>query len=498
MDRPLGLTHYLSQTLHHRRRNQCSTPAPFLQPRGIRLWQAGASPVSGDLPDTPRSIDLHQEIGRGATGVVSHKSGIRNVRQMYSALLESRMIGVTAALHEGDNSIVADAPAIMTWPDGLFRDGASYDKFLACRGTAAQQLLDRLQDLLDYDSPSMDRRRCFETLKRLSGRSGLHPRCFALPRLELVGDRVAGGGFSDVYRASLRGKNVAVKVIRAFNETDIGTAVKRFGQEAVIWRQLSHPNVVPFFGLYYLDRKLCLVSPWMENGDMQTFLKNCPCDINHRISFASIMDVASGVKHLHEKDVVHGDLKTANVLVTSSRRACITDFGLSSIVIELSSFQHTNPSIRARGGTVRYQAPELLKGGQNDSRSDVFAFAIVAYELLTGKLPFHELPREGAVIAALLAGSRPSPTEDIHPVLWALIQDCWEEQPEMRPTAAQVVERLRIPALASAALAGSTTDWDDTLTSRFRRSLHPERSSPTVMELEGMILEEDAAVLTSN
>ncbi|KAJ6487044.1 kinase-like domain-containing protein, partial [Mycena sanguinolenta] len=382
--------------------------------------------------------------------------------------------------------------------DGLFQVRTSYDKFLSCRGSAAQQLLDLLQDLLDYESSSIGRRRLLAALRRLSRVSGLHPRCYALPDLEL-GKHVAGGSFSDVYEGSLKGQDLAVKVIRAFNDTEVEAAVQNFGQEAVIWRQLSHPNLLPFFGLYYLEQRLCLVSPWMENGDVHTFLKRHPCDIDRRISFASILDVALGVKHLHEKDVVHGDLKTSNVLVTSSLRACIADFGLSSVVAGLSSLQFTNSSVRARGGTLRYQAPELLDEGHNNLQSDIFAFACVAYELLTGNLPFQGL-HTNAVRKAVLAGSRPSPTASCanYPALWDLIQDCWREQPEMRPTAAQVVERLRIPALgASAALSGSALDWDDTLTSRFRRSLHPPRSFPTVADLEDMIFG-DRDVLTTN
>ncbi|KAF7346628.1 Protein kinase domain-containing protein [Mycena sanguinolenta] len=393
------------------------------------------------------------------------------------------IVGILRKLPMNDIDRSMAASAIIEWLDGLFRDGASYDKFLACRERAAQQLVDLLQDV-----------RLFAALRRLSRASGLHPRCFALPNLEL-GGQVAGGSFSDVYKASFRGQSVAAKVVRLFNTTDIDTAIQNFGQEAVIWRQLSHPNLLPFFGLYYLDQRPCLVSPWMENGDIHTFLKKNPCNIDRRISFASILDVALGVRHLHEKDVVHGDLKTANVLVTSSFRACITDFGLSSIVNGMSSIQLTNSSVRARGGTLRYQAPELLNGGHNDSHSDIFAFAYVAYELLTGKPPFQELRSPNAVITAVLAGSRPEPTMSCtgHPALWDLIQDSWQEQPQVRPTAAQIVDRLRIPAIqATVTLSESTTDWDDTLTSKFRRSLHPQPPFPTVAELEDMIFGEQA------
>ncbi|KAF7367942.1 Protein kinase domain-containing protein [Mycena sanguinolenta] len=395
----------------------------------------------------------------------------------------------------GENS-TRDVSAIIGWLDELFRDQGAYNNFLARRETAAQQLLDLLQDLLDYDSyfTLISRRRLFTALKRLSRASGLHPRCFSLSDLEL-GTHVAGGSFGDVHKGSLRGQAVATKIMRVFNKTDIDVAVQNFGQEAVIWRQLSHPNLLPFFGLYYFDQRLCLVSPWMENGDIRMFFKNHPCNINRRISF--IFDVALGLEHLCEKHVVHGDLKPANILVTSSLRACITDFGLSSTATAISSIQLTNSSMRARGGTVRYQAPELLRGGHNDSKSDVYAFACVAYELLTEKLPFAELRLDSAVINEVLSGSRPSVTADCtnspkQKRIWNLIQDCWRGKSEMRPTAAEIVQQLRphIQVISPQ----STGDWDETFTSRFRRSLQPQHPLPTIAEIQRMIFEDGERV----
>jgi serine/threonine protein kinase len=64
------------------------------------------------------------------------------------------------------------------------------------------------------------------------------------------------------------------------------TGIQEFGREALIWRQLCHPNLLPFFGLYYLDNRLCLVSPWMENGNVMEFLKKAPPSAN-RLSLVS-------------------------------------------------------------------------------------------------------------------------------------------------------------------------------------------------------------------
>ncbi|KAJ7646880.1 kinase-like domain-containing protein [Roridomyces roridus] len=93
-----------------------------------------------------------------------------------------------------------------------------------------------------------------------------------------------------------------------------------------------------------------------------------------------VLDVALGLAHLHEKSVVHGDLKADNILITPSLRACIADFGLSSIITSCSSLRFTNSS-QKQGGTIRYQAPELHRGGDNNLRSDIYAFACVVYEV---------------------------------------------------------------------------------------------------------------------
>ncbi|KAJ7920007.1 kinase-like domain-containing protein, partial [Mycena leptocephala] len=338
--------------------------------------------------------------------------------------------------------------------------------------------------LLDYDSNlvTINRRRLFKALIRLSGDSKLYPRCCALTGLEHE-RLVAGGSFGDVYTGILCGQSVAVKMMRVFEESDIDALLKGFGREALIWRQLSHPNLLPFYGLYYFHKRLCLVSPWMENGHIRAFLKKESCDTDCLLSF--ILDMALGLEHLHAKGVVHGDLKGDNILMTPSRRACIADFGLSSIIASISSIQFTNPSERTRGGTIRYHAPELHRGGYNDHRSDIYGFACVVYELLTGTAPFPELPTDGAVIMAVFQGRRPTrpPSCSGRPFLdglWNLLHNCWDERPE---NASQIVERLMDDDI-HATTTQSTTDWDDIFTSRFRRRFLGQRELPTLAEFE--------------
>ncbi|KAJ7651063.1 kinase-like domain-containing protein [Roridomyces roridus] len=377
----------------------------------------------------------------------------------------------------------------------LFHDDKEwYTRFLACRGDSAQWLLDLLQDLLDYEAgcAPTDRHRLFKALLRLSADSELYPRCFTLTDLEHE-RLVAGGSFSDVYMGYLRGQCVAVKMMRVFDESDIDAVLKGFGREAIIWRQLSHPNLLPFYGLYKFRQRLCLVSPWMENGHIRGFLKKQICETDRLLSL--ILDVALGLEHLHAMGVVHGDLKADNIFVTSSGRACIADFGLASITSSMSSIQFTHSSKASRGGTARYQAPELHRGGYNDRRSDIYGFACVVYEFLTGTAPFPELPSEMAVMFAVLEGRRPPcpPSCSGKPALdglWALLQDCWHADPDSRPTATRVVERLRGSDIGASSSMESEEDWDSTSTSKFRRRLlcQQPRALPTLVEFESVVL----------
>ncbi|KAJ6507791.1 kinase-like domain-containing protein [Mycena vitilis] len=355
----------------------------------------------------------------------------------------------------------------------------------------ARHLKPRNDQLLDSDFklPSSMRRRLFKALIRLSQDSRLHPRCYTLPGLE-QGQHVAGGSFSDVHKGLLEGQYVAVKMMRVFEGSDIEALLKEFGREALIWRQLCHPNLLPFFGLYYFQHRLCLVSPWMESGHIRAFLKREMCDTNRRLSF--ILDVALGLEHLHQQNVVHGDLKADNIFVTPSHRACIADFGLSSIVTSESSML-SESSKHSHGGTTRYQAPELLRGSCNDPCSDIYGFACVAYEMLAGKAPFSELRMDGAVAAAVLDGCRPSRPECCSaPMdgLWDLLQSCWDQEPAKRPTATEIVRWLMGPNVQATKIH-SVTDWDERFTSRFRRHFSGEWYLPSVAELDRIFYGDD-------
>ncbi|KAF8186924.1 hypothetical protein K438DRAFT_1021080 [Mycena galopus ATCC 62051] len=141
----------------------------------------------------------------------------------------------------------------------ILRDSESCTSFLACRGSLAQQLLDLLQDLLDSFSESPARSRLSKALERLSRVSGLHPRCFPLTGLEKVDQQIAAGAFGDIWQGLVRGQSVSVKIMRLFRDADMKYALQvtlhstrliyptptGIRSRSSIWRQLSHPNLLP-------------------------------------------------------------------------------------------------------------------------------------------------------------------------------------------------------------------------------------------------------------
>ncbi|KAJ6573538.1 kinase-like domain-containing protein, partial [Mycena vulgaris] len=289
----------------------------------------------------------------------------------------------------------------------IFRDPTAYREFLKARDDHAQKLLDLLQDVLDY--PLLDvhiRPILLKALLKLSATSGQHPRCFVLSDMQLIGHQVAAGSFGDVWKGTVLDETVSVKVMRVLQEADVQTLLKEFYHEALIWRQLSHSNLLPFFGVYYLEEtrtRLCLVSPWMEKGNIARYLRDNPTA--NRLT--SVVDIALRLEYLHSMNVVHGDLKAINVLAAPSGRAILADFGLSSVagskILLLSTSSVKN------GGTVRWQAPELfMSGAQNSFVSDVYAFSCVCYEIFTGRVPFQELTNDMAVMFQVIQGSRPT------------------------------------------------------------------------------------------
>ncbi|KAL0573289.1 GTPase activating protein (GAP) for Rho1p [Marasmius crinis-equi] len=218
-------------------------------------------------------------------------------------------------------------------------------------------------------------------------------------------------------------------------------------REAIVWQQLRHPNLLPFLGMYYLDKareQLCLVSPWMETGNLAQYLKNTPRDSVDHESLA--YDVAAGLCHLHGMKIVHGDLKGVNILLSPNGRATIADFGLSRVADTHTLRLDTSTSAQAKG-TTRWLSPELLRQDppcSTSTSSDIYAYACVCYEIFSGNIPFRELVEGAVVVAVLIDKKQPSRPEvsELTDTMWEIMTLCWAYDPALRPTATDVLGRI--------------------------------------------------------
>ncbi|KAK7014133.1 Rho guanine nucleotide exchange factor [Paramarasmius palmivorus] len=345
-----------------------------------------------------------------------------------------------------------ESEAVSKQLDAILHDEVEYRNLVSQEGELAQALLDVLQLLTTSPNTSPQlRSTILKAVLRLSRQSNLYPQCLTIRNVEKLGEHaVASGGFAEIWKGGIHSEEaqevVCLKVVRLYQSSDIKKVLKNFVREAIVWRQLDHPNLLPFLGLFFLTeskQQLCLISPWAENGNLIQFLERTPrTEVDHR---HLVFDVANGLQHLHQMKIVHADLKGANVLITKTGRAIVADFGLS-YVAEGEVLRMTSTSALL-GGTPRWLAPELLNHASRPSyESDIYAFGCVCYEIYTGLRPFHELRLDAAVILRVVNGdrpSRPAGNTELDDDIWTLMNQCWAMNSSSRPDIDTLEHRLR-------------------------------------------------------
>ncbi|EIN08808.1 kinase-like protein [Punctularia strigosozonata HHB-11173 SS5] len=239
------------------------------------------------------------------------------------------------------------------------------------------------------------------------------------------------------------------------------------GREAALWRQLDHPNVLPFLGVdeTTFSPHYALVSPWMKNGNLVDYVarvKLSSGDVNLLVRHMAVIiaghlayiatfqlvQTSDGLSYLHSQEIVHGDLRAANILITDAGQACLSDFGLTRVA-PTATLTATTTLGRA---STRWTAPELLKEEVDapDPPSDVYSFGYVCLEAYTLKPPFWDVRSEAVVLNKILQGHvvrRPTKDEcsgkELSDELWSLMTGCWSSDPSRRPSARRSGSMIR-------------------------------------------------------
>ncbi|KAI5115200.1 hypothetical protein M0805_005348 [Coniferiporia weirii] len=269
----------------------------------------------------------------------------------------------------------------------------------------------------------------------------------------------AYGGYSDIFTGYCSivpsdgngGLKVAIKRLRVHTMGD-EKLQKKLVKELYIWTKLDHLYVLPLHGFFFEDNNYpSLVSAWMENGTVLTYLESYPgCDLRQ-----SVLHIAEGIGYLHNNDIIHSDIKPENILISSSGEPRICDFGISRMVAASRTFSFASTT-GGIGGTIRYTSTELLNpmDQQFDTyskASDVWAFGMTVLVLLTKKPPYSHIRNDVGVVSAIMSGGLPAVPEeysktwsDPYRYLWALCKRCWASSPSARPSMLTIASDLNV------------------------------------------------------
>jgi eukaryotic-like serine/threonine-protein kinase len=254
---------------------------------------------------------------------------------------------------------------------------------------------------------------------------------------------LGGGGMSRVFLAdeSALGRRVVVKVLPA--ELMGGVSIARFRREISLAARLQHPHLVPLLAAGEMDGQPYYTMPFVEGESLRARLAHGELPVPEVISI--LRDVARALEYAHGKGVTHRDIKPDNVLL-AGRSAVVTDFGVAKAISDAGATSGAMTSAGVALGTPAYMAPEQAAGDPStDHRADIYAFGIMAYEMLAGHAPF--AGRSTQAILAAHAVETPPSIASLRPAtpprLAELVMRSIAKRPGDRPqSASQIAEEL--------------------------------------------------------
>lgn len=254
--------------------------------------------------------------------------------------------------------------------------------------------------------------------------------------LKLLGE----GGMGAVYKARDMevDRVVALKVIRPeyANRPEI---LARFKQELVLARQITHRNVIRIFDLGQADGIRFITMEYVEGQELYSLLRSAePPGLERKVRIAR--EICKALESAHEQGVVHRDLKPQNIMVENNGRVLVMDFGIARSV-EDTGLTSTGALI----GTPAFMSPEQAKGEKLDTRSDLFSFGVIFYEMLTGRAAYQAETAVGLLLKRIQ--ERPAPpielNQDIPQALSDIVLKCLVVDREQRyQTAAEIIRDL--------------------------------------------------------
>ncbi|CAE6515409.1 unnamed protein product [Rhizoctonia solani] len=209
-----------------------------------------------------------------------------------------------------------------------------------------------------------------------------------------------------------------------------------------------HPNIVQLTGLAVFRDCVAMVSRWEENGNLLSYLSSHPSTDRCNLSIA----ICNGLAYLHGIDIVHGDLKGANVLIAQDGTPMLADFGNASLDISNPTLGFTQNNTKP-GISVRWAAPEMLieEGASMPTMAgDIYSLGMTILETFTSDVPFPGKSDMWILANILIPKKMPTRPEKVIPPrsvdgdkLWAILTKCWSYDPKNRPNATTVWDKMK-------------------------------------------------------
>ncbi|GAB4855422.1 Serine/threonine-protein kinase edr1 [Ancistrocladus abbreviatus] len=234
----------------------------------------------------------------------------------------------------------------------------------------------------------------------------------------VIGERIGLGSYGEVYHADWNGIEVAVK--KFLDQDFSGAALAEFRREVRIMRRLRHPNVVMFMGAVTRPPNLSIVTEFLPRGSLYRILHRPNCQIDEKRRIKMALDVARGMNCLH-----------------TSTPTIVCDFGLSRLK------HNTFLSSKSTAGTPEWMAPEVLRNEPSNEKCDVYSFGVILWELATQRLPWSGMNPMQVVGAVGFQNKRLEIPKEIDPLVARIIWECWQTDPSLRPSFAQLCAALK-------------------------------------------------------